>query len=350
MNSRQRDHIERDCSEVLKDLGKLDKLKNQKIFISGGSGFMGSWILEILNYLNTHHAFNTQVIVLSPHASQLREKKPHLFMKDWIKTQDEDVRNLVEISSEVEWVIHAAATPDNRVHSSDPLKVADVITNGTSRLMRSASMLPRVKNILNVSSGLIYGRLPLGTGPITESSFGGIDCSSVTSAYAESKRMGETLSSIYRSQFRMPLTTVRPFAFIGPYQLLDRPWAINNFIRDALKGDTIRILGHEGTIRSYMYPSDMAYWILRALVDGKDGMTLNLGSPEGYTLRNIAEEVARNFSTSISISASAPHKNMVATTFIPDVSKAKSSLGLEVSVNFQESIKRTLDWYKLELN
>ena len=348
MNTRQIDHIQNDCASVLKDISGLEKLKNQVLFISGGSGFMGSWVLELLNYLNTNHSFNTQVIVLSPHASLLKENRPHLFIKDWIKTIDEDVRNLLEIPSEANWIIHAAATPDNRVHSSDPLKVADVITNGTSRLMRAASMLPRVNNILNISSGLVYGRLPLNNGTVSETDLGQLDCSSVSSSYGEAKRMGETLSSIYRSQFRMPLTTLRPFAFIGPYQKLDRPWAINNFIRDALKGGPIRILGNEGTIRSYMYPSDMAYWILRSLVDGKDGMTLNLGSSEGKTLREVAETISENLNSSVSISSSTPNKNQFSSCFVPDVSKAKETLDVEITVDFNNTIQKTLDWFKLE--
>ncbi len=67
---------------------------------------------------------------------------------------------------------------------------------------------------------------------------------------------------------KLPVVTARPFAFIGPYQGLDKPWAVNNFLRDALLGVPIRILGDADTVRSYMYPSDMAFWLLAILAEG----------------------------------------------------------------------------------
>ena len=68
------------------------------------------------------------------------------------------------------------------------------------------------------------------------------------------------------SELYLPIIIVRPFAFIGPFQSLDKPWAVNNFIRDAILGGPIRILGNELTTKSYMYGSDLAYFILNLLV------------------------------------------------------------------------------------
>ena len=67
-------------------------------------------------------------------------------------------------------------------------------------------------------------------------------CNSITSVYAEVKRCAETLCTAYSSQYKVPIVIIRPFAFIGPYQFLDKPWAINNFLRDGIAGGPIRIL------------------------------------------------------------------------------------------------------------
>ena len=82
---------------------------------------------------------------------------------------------------------------------------------------------------------------------------------------------------------RLPIVTVRPFAFLGPYQLLDRPWAANNFIRDSLLGGPIRIQGDGQSVRSYMYPADMALWLLTIFPRGSVGSVYNVGSPNGIT-------------------------------------------------------------------
>ena len=94
--------------------------------------------------------------------------------------------------------------------------------------------------------------------PIAEKSFEGFDPSAFPAAYAEAKRYGESLCTLFRNQFRLPIVNVRPFSFVGPYQSLDAPWAINNFIRDVVMRQPIRIQGDGTAVRSYMYGADMA--------------------------------------------------------------------------------------------
>jgi dTDP-glucose 4,6-dehydratase len=288
------------------------------------------------------------VLAIARKTDEFLAKKQHLANQKWLTLKSEDVRRINELPKETEWIIHLAGTPDGRVHASDPYQAADTIVNGTSRVLEIASLLPSLKKFLNLSSGLIYGRHNIEVGKINESMNCTLDCSKIGSTYPEAKRMSEIYTHIYRSQFRIPVVNLRPFAFIGPYQLLDRPWAINNFIRDALKGGPIRILGDEQTIRSYMYPSDMAYWILKALTQANDGATLNLGSPYGLNLAHVAQAIARNFQTPPSIMSNVAHKGIQSSCLVPDVALAKDSLDLEITVDFETAIARTIQWFKLE--
>jgi dTDP-glucose 4,6-dehydratase len=347
MNSRQIDLIEKDCTEVFGDALDLVKLKGETILITGGTGFVGSWIIESINYLNKKYDFNTTLYVLGKHTKEHQEKYPHLYRSENIKTIQQDVRQLAELPSEISWIIHAAATPDNRVHASKPLDVIDTIVNGTSRLLEVASLLPNLNKIVNLSSGLIYGRHSVSSELISEDTVCNLNCASMSSSYAEAKRMCETLTNVYRSQFRIPIVTLRPFAFIGPYQHLDRPWAINNFLRDAINGSQIKILGNENTVRSYMYPADMAYWILSSLANGKDGLTINLGSAEGTTLRSLSEVVASNFVNKPSISSNLNNTSEVAGSFVPSVEKAKRELNLSATIKLEDAIKRTINWFQI---
>ncbi|HEX9972771.1 MAG TPA: NAD-dependent epimerase/dehydratase family protein, partial [bacterium] len=229
--------------------------------------------------------------------------------------------------------------------ASDPLRVMQVISNGTGAVLEAATRLPDLKRFLNVSSGLVYGQQLWELDGIPEHFVGGLDCSSVHAAYTEAKRFGETLCAAYRNQHRLPIINVRPFAFIGPYQLLDRPWAINNFIRDSLLGGPIRVLGDGQTVRSYMYPSDMAWWLLSILVHGTTGLSYNVGSPQGVTLLRLAEIVASNFLVRPQIVLNvSPDQKFRRSKLVPDISLAQKTLGLGLTVDLEMAIRRTILW------
>jgi dTDP-glucose 4,6-dehydratase len=340
--------IQKDCDEVTANSASLlSKLKGECILITGGTGFMGTWLVEIVTFLNDNYNFDTRLILLSERAQNFSAKAPHLALRKDVELIEHDVRNVVEIPDEITFIIHAASNPDSRIHASDPFKTMYVISKGTDAILNAAIRLPNLKKLLNISSGLIYGHQPLELDTISENFRGGSDCSSVASAYAEAKRFAETLCSVYRSQYKMPIVTARPFAFIGPYQLLDKPWAINNFIRDSLMGGTIRILGDGETVRSYMYPSDMAFWLLRILVDGTSGLAYNVGSPHSVTLQQLTEKIASNFPVQPKIISRVAGDGILhRSRLVPDVTLAQKNLGLTLKVDINEAIKRTLLWYR----
>jgi dTDP-glucose 4,6-dehydratase len=227
----------------------------------------------------------------------------------------------------------------------------DVIIKGTESVLMAATRLPKLKKILNVSSGLVYGSQPLELETIPENFCGTLNFTSIGSAYAEAKRMAETLCAVYRNQHRLPIANSRPFSFIGPYQLLDRPWAINNFIRDSLLGGEIRILGDGETIRSYMYPSDMAFWLLTILAQGKVGSSYNVGSPNGITLKSLASRISNNFATPPKIAIrSSEISKLKRSKFVPNVSLISQELKVNLTVDIEESIKRTVVWNRILLD
>jgi dTDP-glucose 4,6-dehydratase len=128
---------------------------------------------------------------------------------------------------------------------------------------------------------------------------------------------------------------------------LDKPWAINNFIRDSLMGGPIRILGDGETVRSYMYPSDMAFWLLRILTDGTPGLTYNVGSPHGITLQKLAEKIAINFPVPPKITSRAAGSGILQRSrLVPDVTLAQKDLSLNQKIDIDEAIRRTLAWYR----
>lgn len=340
--------VRQDCARVAVDISKLEALRGEHLLITGGTGFMGIWLTELLTYLNDQYGFGVQLSLLSRDPNAFRDKAPHLALRPDVSLIQQDVRNVVDLPKEVGWIIHAAGNPDNRQHASDPIQVMRVIVYGTASVLEAATRLPNLKKFLNISSGLIYGQQPIDLDCIPENFFGGIDCASVNTAYIEAKRFGETLCATYRNQHRLPIVIARPFAFMGPYQLLDRPWAINNFINDSLRGGPIRIQGDGETVRSYMYASDMAWWLLSILVQGVVEKNYNVGSQKGITLTDVAEKVANNFSIHPKvIIGGGSDSNLRRSKFVPDVSLSINTLNLKITVDLETAIRRTILWNQI---
>jgi nucleoside-diphosphate-sugar epimerase len=241
--------------------------------------------------------------------------------------------------------VNAATTPDSRVHATSPIDTADSISRGASNLLNLVYRTDGVERFLHVSSGLVYGQQSPDLEGLAEDFEGGPSCDSVSSVYAEAKRFAETECAAWRSQYKLPIVTARPFAFVGPYQELDKPWAVNNFLRDAIAGTPIRILGDGDTVRSYMYASDMAYWLLAMVAGGTPGNAYNVGSPEGIRLDALAERVAALVE---------PHPEIRSRTggarepsrFVPDVTKARDALGLRLTVGLDDALARTIRWHR----
>ncbi len=338
-----------DCIEILDtEYINLNKLKNEKIFISGGTGFVGTWLLEMICYLNEEYNFNTEVILLARNISEFKKDKKHLSGKKHIAFIKKDIRYLTELPSDITYIIHAAANPDNRQHSSDPITVMDIISRGTNNILSLASSLPNIKKILNISSGLIYGQQPYDLIHIPESYQGSSNCSSIFSIYPEAKRFAEMLSTAYRNQYKLPIINARPFTFLGPYQHINKPWAHTNFLRDSLLGGPIRITGNQNSVRGYMYASDMAYWFLKILADGKQGVPYNIGNPKGITLRDFAEKICEQYPNKINIE-NITGNNLSLSRFVPDVTLATKSLGLKIFTPTDAAIRKTLSWYNKTL-
>ena len=340
--------VRTDCRAVLRVMkaADLSPLRNQTVLVTGGTGFVGTWIAELAACLNDEHDFGLRLLLLSDRATAWAQKVPHLSRRADISLLERDVRGLRELPQDVQWILHAAGTPDNRAHATQPLRTFHTIVNGTDDVLSAASRLPDLRQILHVSSGLVCGLQPDDVERMPDN-FRGMapDPQSVTALYAEAKRAAETVCAAHRNQHRLPIVVARPFAFIGPYQLLDRPWAVNNFVRDALQGGPIRILGDGDTVRSYMYPADMAFWFLRLLAVGSPGVSYNVGSAEGVTLYDLAQKIAAQFPRPPRItggsSGPAPHQRK--SRFVPDTKEA-GRLGLRLTVDLDAAIKRTISY------
>jgi nucleoside-diphosphate-sugar epimerase len=343
--------IRHDCMQVLNGREKaLDDLRQSELVVIGGTGFVGTWIAEMVAALNDAYEFGIKLSLISRSTDQFASRLPHLANRSDIHLIKSDVRQLGQFPMSADWVIHAAANPDVRTHASNPLDTASVIVDGTMSVMRTAERLGRLKKLLYLSSGLVCGSQSDAVSGLTENA-AGAHAPDASFMYPNAKRFAETICSAARAQSRIPVLVARPFSFIGPYQSLDTPWAQTTFLSDALRGHPIRLQGDGQVVRSYLYGSDAAYWFLRILTAGQSGDVVNVGSSMSISLHDLAKEVAKNFEPSPEIMFNtAPRSVGRSAQLLPDTTHAQNDYGLSVFTPLDEAIKLTVQWHTMQNN
>ena len=324
------------------------KLGLQHIAVTGGTGFLGTWIAETVAALNDEYRLGITLDLYARNVNDWALKYPHLSARSDIHLKAQDVRSPFEFARNTNFVVHAAGIPNNRVHSSDPLRVQQTTLVGMNNALDAATQLDNLSRFLNVSSCLVSGT-PSRPGALTETDYFPIPCGQLHTVYVEAKRAAENLAAIYRSQFRMPVSTIRPFTFAGPYQELDRPWALNNFLRDVLTGSDIRIHGDGNARRSYMYGSDAAWWTLAALVNGADGATYNVGSPTAVTHLELVKLIGEHVSPKPRVVLNTvPSKQGQQDDLYPNISATQKNLGVTQTCSLEQTVDKTWRWFSAE--
>jgi nucleoside-diphosphate-sugar epimerase len=340
-----------DCLRILNGREKaLEPLRQTELVVVGGTGFVGTWITEMVAVLNDEFQFGINLSLISRSTEKFSSHRPHLANRSDVQLIKSDIRQLNQFPMDTDWVIHAAANPDVRTHASNPLDTASVIADGTMSVLRTAERLGRLKKLLYLSSGLVCGSQPASVNGIPEDAQGA-PVPDASFIYPNAKRFAETICSAARAQSRVPVLVARPFSFIGPYQPLDTPWAQTTFLADAFRGKFIRVLGDGQVVRSYLYGSDAAYWFLKILTAGESGDVVNVGSPEGITLQNLAKTVAQNFEPSPEILLNTSPRSIGAIAqLLPDTTHAQNQYGLSVFTPLKEAVQLTAKWHLLQSN
>ena len=201
---------------------------------------------------------------------------------------------------------------------------------------------------VNLSSGLVYGNFEKRDQKIKESESLILKSNS---PYASAKVYSESMTQSYRQQYRLPALILRPFTVTGPFQSLTSPWALNNFIQDALSGSAIKVLGTGETTRSFLYGSDAAYWILKIMLTAESGDIYNLGSSESIDLKTAANHVNQAFTHDKNIVfcvGNSSHQKI--NYMVPDTTLIESRFNLKPTYTAAQAIARSVEWYRIDNN
>jgi dTDP-glucose 4,6-dehydratase len=319
-------------------------LKGARFFITGGTGFIGTWFLESLVWLNEHLKLDMQAVVLTRDTAAFERKAPHIARHAGITLLEGDVRNFEFPEGKFSIVIHGATDASAKLLAEDPVQMFDTIVEGTRRTLDFAVQAGANK-FLFLSSGAVYGEQPVHIQHWSELDYNGPDCSSPGSAYAEGKRAAELLCALYARQHGLETRLARCFAFVGPHLPLDSHFAIGNFIRDAMAKKTIQVNGDGTPYRSYLYASDLTFWLWTVLLKGKTSTPYNIGSDEAISISELATLVDRTLGGGGVTVRETPKAGVSSKRYVPSVQRAKTELGLVQTVTLEQAIIKTARWH-----
>ena len=320
-----------------------EPLRGKSIFLTGGTGFFGKWLLESFIYVNKKLDLNAKIISLS--------RNPELFIQEYpfynahtnsVKFVKGDILTFdFKIDEEVQFIIHAATAASDSLNKYNPLLMMDTITLGTRNVLDFALTQP-IKGFLFVSSGAVYGKQPFDVSNIQETDSFKIDINNSNAAYSEGKRIAELYCSTYFEKNNLPVKIARCFAFVGPYLPLDTHFAIGNFINNVIKNEDIVIMGDGSTTRSYMYASDLSIAIWKILLIGNNNKPYNVGVDSAYSLKEVALLLKKNYGNNVQILNL--NKDLTKNIYVPNIDTLINDLKIKNFVQIEEAIQKTIEF------
>jgi nucleoside-diphosphate-sugar epimerase len=321
--------------------------RNQQLFITGGTGFFGRWMLESLLAANHRFSLNTRATVLTREPARFRNACPHLADHPAITLLQGDMQSCAFPQGEFAFVIHAAADVSaarGHGYAADSNLVAATV-DGTRRTLDFAAS-HCTRRLLMVSSGAVYGSQPPSLSHIPETYTGAPDACLPQSAYGEGKWASEALCAAYSVPGGLECAIARPFAFVGPHLALDQGFAIGDFIRCALASQPIAIRGDPSTVRSYLYAADLAVWLWTILSRAAPLRPYNVGSDQAISLGALAEEVASVLCPGMPVQiALSSRPGAAGNRYVPAIKRSTEELGLRQTIFLRDAIRRTAEWH-----
>ena len=321
----------------------LEEIVNKPLVITGASGFVGTWLT--LSWVAAHKKLDGrgQLLITSRNPQSLIPLTKVIDPQSPVTALASDIRNL-HIPGDFRNgnLIHAATPASAALNSNDPASMLKVIIEGQERVLAEAV---RMNNkVLFLSSGAVYGRQPLDVERLTETWEGAPPISDSNSAYHEGKRVAELMGNIAATKQEIHFVTARLFAFIAPFLPLGTHFAAGNFIQDAVTSNQIEIKSGGGSIRSYLYATDLSSSLWALLARGESMRAYNVGSDREVTVLELANEVVRKINRSASVAIRGEDTLMNVTRYLPSVDRLTSELNVKQTVFLDQALVRTYNW------
>jgi UDP-glucuronate decarboxylase len=309
-------------------------LREHRVLVTGGAGFIGSHLCEQLLKRGD------EVLCIDNFYTGTRRNVQHLLSNPLFELARHDI--CFPLYVEVDQIYNLACPASPIHYQLDPVQTTKVSVHGAINMLGLAK---RVKaTVLQASTSEIYGD-PI-IHPQKEDYWGNVNPIGVRSCYDEGKRCAETLFFDYRRQHRLPIKVARIFNTYGPGMHPNDGRVVSNFIVQALQGQDITVYGEGNQSRSFCYVDDLVDGLIR-LMETPEDVTgpMNLGNPIEFTIRQLAENViALTGSRSKVVYRRLPEDDP--RQRCPDITMARGLLAWEPSVQLNDGLVKTIDYFE----
>ncbi|MBU2633770.1 MAG: NAD-dependent epimerase/dehydratase family protein [Nanoarchaeota archaeon] len=331
--------VEEDLLKILEKV-EIGKFRNKSILVTGSNGLIGTYIIMALYLANKNHNLNIKVIGISKNEpndllSEIKENKNIILYK-------KNLVNDFEFNEKVDYIIHAATYAQPIKFLENKLETIKLNTVVTEKLLDICKK--NNASFLFMSSSEIYGQAE--KIPTPETYNGNCSTTYDRAPYTESKRLGETICSIFKG-FGMDVKIARGSSIYGPGISIYDKRVLGNFLNKALIKKSIDLLDSGKQERAWLYVGDCIVMLFNILLHGKS-LVYNVGGEEMVSIRKLAEVICELTDSEYSLPekidsvfmAGAPNKVGL------DISKVKNEFKLDNFVDLKEGIRRTIEWNK----
>ena len=300
--------------------------------VTGGSGFLGSHIVEKLL------SQNEEVICLDNYSTGRRSNIIHLSQNPNLEIIRHDIVEPILLEVDRVWHFACPASPSH--YQSNPIKTSKISFLGTYNML---GLCKRVgARFLMASTSEVYGDPEIN--PQTESYKGSVNTFGIRACYDEGKRIAETLCCDYKREHNTSIRIARIFNTFGPRMLPSDGRVISNFIVQALRNNPITVYGEGLQTRSFCYVDDLVNG-LQKLMNSDYSFPVNLGNIEEFKIIEIAELIRSKINPNIEIVYKAlPKDDPLQRKPVLDLAKEK--LKWEPLINFEKGLENTIDYFK----
>ncbi|MEE8360958.1 MAG: UDP-glucuronic acid decarboxylase family protein [Gemmatimonadales bacterium] len=308
-----------------------------RVLITGAAGFLGSHLTD--RFLSDGH----DVVGVDNFLTGSPDNIAHLMGNEHFQFIQHDVTNFIYVPGSLDGVLHFASPASPVDYLQLPIQTLKVGSLGTHKALGLAKA--KDARFLLASTSEVYGDPQVHPQP--ESYWGHVNPVGPRGVYDEAKRFAEAMTMAYRRFHQVDTRIVRIFNTYGPRMRQHDGRVVSNFVVQALLGEPLTIYGDGSQTRSFCYVSDLVDGILRLFHSDEPDPT-NIGNPNEYTVRQLADEVLRLTGSSSTIEQH-PLPTDDPKVRRPDISKARERLQWEPEVSLEEGLLRTIEYFKEQL-
>lgn len=287
------EYYRKDLQIALKTIVNVEKIYGKKVLITGATGLIAAFMIDVLLYANKERNANIEIYALARSEERLIRRFPSSVGNEKLHFLVQDVTEPLLLSSSVDYIVHAAGDGFPAAFREHPVGTMTPALFGTYQLLEYARRY-KVEKFLYISSGEVYGKIVGERHAFRENESGMLDSMDVRSCYPMAKRCAETLCVSFQQQYHVPALIVRPSHIYGSVTSVNDNRASTQFLNKAVLGEDIVLYSDGKQMRSYTYVADCVSGIFTVLLNGKEAEAYNVANSDScVTIAEFAEILAQ---------------------------------------------------------